>query len=139
MAKTITFRVVGGRAHFKCFACQKKRILSVPPGVRTRSIRCHNCQEISHCSFNRREELREQQLGKALLTTREHRQMAIDLHDISLKGVGFDIAARDMEKIMPGKEIEIKCSWNSQLFARSRYVVKTIKGRRVGAQNIKYS
>lgn len=138
MAKTTTFRVIGGRVHFKCFSCEKKRMVSVPPNVRRRSIRCHNCGEISRCSFNRRLELREQQLGKALLTTQDNREMAIDLHDVSLRGVGFDIAARDIKKISLGKEIKIRCTWNARLFTRGRYVVKTIKGRRVGAQNNQY-
>lgn len=138
MAKTVVFRVENGRMRFKCFACEKKRMVAVPPNVRQRSIRCHNCKEITRCSFNRRLDLREQQLGKVLLTTREGREIAVDLLDISPKGVGFDVAARDIKKIAVGREVKFRCNWNPRLFTRGRYVVKSIKGRRVGAQNFLY-
>ena len=69
MAKLKTFRVIKGRAQFKCPFCQKRRNVAIPPTVRKRSIRCHQCDEITRCNFNRRVILREQQSGKVLLTT----------------------------------------------------------------------
>ena len=64
MAKTITFRVINGRAQFKCPFCQKKRNVAIPPTVRKRSIRCHQCDEMIRCNFNRREIWVEEKLVK---------------------------------------------------------------------------
>ena len=136
MAKILTFRVINGRVQFKCPFCQKRRNVVIAPTVRKRSIRCHQCDEMTRCNFNRREILREQQTGKVLLTTSDGREMVAHLFDISTRGVGFDVAFRDTKKITMGKELKFHCSWNSRLFSRGRYVVRAITGQRVGAQNI---
>jgi len=137
MAKTQTFRVVGGRIHFKCHACQSKRMLAIPPGVRRRSLRCSQCGEITRANFNRRLVLREQQKGKVLMSVSDSTYVEVDLFDISQNGVGFDMAIRDIRKISVGKEVQFRCSWNSQLFSQGRYIVKSIKGRRIGAESIR--
>ncbi len=134
MAKTQIFRVVGGRIHFKCHACQGKRMVSIPAQVRRRSIRCHKCGEITHANFNRRLVQREQQRGKVLMTPGDGVSIEVDLYDLSHQGVGFDIAFKDIRKISVGKEIQFRCTWNSRLFSQGRYVIRSIKGRRVGAQ-----
>ncbi len=134
MAKTQIFRVVGGRIHFKCYACQGRRMVSIPPAIRRRSLRCQKCGEITHCNFNRREILREQQKGKALASTRDGTSFEVDLYDISQRGIGFDVAVRDIRKMSVGTELQFRCTWNSKLFSQGRYVVRSIKGRRIGAQ-----
>lgn len=136
MAKTQTFRVVGGRIHFKCQACQSKRMLAIPPGVRRRSLRCYQCGEITRANFNRRLVLREQQKGKVLMSVSDGTYVEVDLFDISQNGVGFDMAVRDIRKISVGKEIQFRCSWNSQLFSQRRYTIRSINGRRIGAERI---
>ncbi len=134
MAKTQTFRVVSGRIHFKCYACQGRRMMTIPPTIRKRSLQCHKCGEITRCSFNRREIQREQQRGKVLASTRDGKSLEVDLYDISPRGIGFDVAARDIRKISVGTELQFRCNWNSKLFSQERYVVRSIKGQRVGAQ-----
>ncbi len=134
MAKTQTFRVVGGRIRFKCHACQSIRMVAIPNDVRRRSIRCHKCGEITQASFNRRLIQREQQKGKVLLSLSDGTYLEVDLFDISQNGVGFDIAMRDIRKVSVGKEVQFRCTWNSQLFSQKRYRVRSIKGRRIGAE-----
>lgn len=134
MAKSKTFRVVNGRMQFKCYSCQASRMVTVPPDVRRRSIRCHKCKEVTHCNLNRRRTLREQQRGKALVHTNDGSQLSVDLYDISQSGVGFDILFKDKSKLAIGKELKIRCSWNPRLLGQGRYVVKSIKGLRIGAQ-----
>jgi hypothetical protein len=62
--------------------------------------------------------------------------LTADLVDISLRGIGFDLGFRDATKIQVGHNICIKCPWNPQLFNNSRYVVRSVKGQRVGAEKI---
>ena len=134
MSKTKIFRVVNGRVHFKCHSCLGKRMVAIPPGVRRRSIRCQKCGEITSCNFNRRLVRREQQRGKVLLSLSNNIIVEVDLYDISNNGIGFDVAARDIRNIAVGAEVQFRCTWNSKLFARGRYVIRSIKGRRIGAQ-----
>lgn len=136
MAKTQTFRVVGGRIRFKCHQCQSIRMLAIPQEVRRRSIRCHKCGEITHAGFNRRLIQREQQKGKVLMSTIDGTYIEVDLFDISQNGVGFDMAIRDIRKVAVGKEVQFRCTWNSQLFSQGRYIVRSIKGRRIGAERM---
>ncbi len=136
MAKTQTFRVVGGRIHFKCHMCQSKRMVTIPSEVRRRSIRCHKCGEITHANFNRRVVYREQQKGKVLMSPGNEKYFEVDLADISPDGVGFDVAFRDIRQLSVGKEIHFRCTWNSKLLNQGRYVIRSIKGRRIGAQRI---
>ncbi len=134
MGKTKTFRVENGRMLFKCHLCQGKRMFAVAPGVRMRSLRCSKCGESTRCIFNRRQEQRELQSGTVLLQTSDGRELMVDLFDISLKGVGFDLSIRDLNKVAIGRDVQFKCSWNPQLFSQGRYVVRSITGQRVGVQ-----
>lgn len=134
MAKTVTFHVVNGRLRFKCFSCGSKRMVSVPPNIRNRSFRCHKCGETTRCVLNRRLDRREQQLGKVQVTTTDGTVIEADLADISLYGVGFDIPLRRANKISVGKELKFRCPWNPRLLSKGRYIVTSIKGRRVGAK-----
>ena len=86
MIKTKSFKVVNGRFHFKCGECQTKRMMTIGPVIRKRSIRCHKCKELTRCVFNRRLESREQQLGKVLLTITGGRELDASLYDNSPMG-----------------------------------------------------
>lgn len=134
MGKTKSFRVENGRMLFKCHACQGKRMIAVGPGVRMRSIRCSKCGESTRCLFNRRLAQRESQSGTVLLLTSDGRELTVDLFDISLHGVGFDLSIRDTNKIAVGRHVQFKCSWNPQLLSKDRYVVRSVKGQRVGVE-----
>ena len=138
MGMTKTFRIVSGRVHFKCQACQGKRMIAIPPGVRRRSIRCHKCGEITRCNFNRRLVRREQQRGRVRISTTDGSHVEVDLYDISHNGIGFDVALRDLRKISVGMVFRFQCTWMSRLFTQSRYVIRSIKGRRIGAQRNKW-
>jgi len=137
MARSRTFRVVDGRMHFKCHSCQGRRLVTIPGEIRRRSIRCQKCGEITHCDFNRRQVNREQQKGKILVYTAANDHIEVDLHDMSIYGIGFDVSIRDIRKFSVGNELQFRCTWNSKLFSQGRYVVRSIKGRRIGAQCLK--
>jgi len=136
MAKSRSFRVENGRTLFKCQSCRKKRMLAVPSGVRMRSLRCSTCGEITRCIFNRRLIPRDQQYGTVLVHTGDGREITADLADLSVRGVGFDLGIRDANRVTVGRDIYLKCPWNPALFNNSRYVVRSIKGQRVGAEKV---
>lgn len=134
MLKTKSFNVTDGRFHFKCSACQAKRLAAAPLRVRKRSYKCHKCKQITRCILNRRIARREQQYGKALMRSSDGQEFEVDLVDISLHGVGFDVRYNDLRKISVGKVYDLRCPWNPRLFTDGRYLVKTINSRRVGAE-----
>jgi hypothetical protein len=134
VGKTKTFRVENGRMLFKCHVCQGKRMMAIAPGVRMRSIRCSKCGESTRCLFNRRLAERESQSGLVLVLTNDGRELTVDLFDISLNGVGFELSIRDTNKIAVGRDVQFKCSWNPQLFSSGRYIVRSVKGQRVGVE-----
>ena len=127
-------RVENGRIHFKCPSCLKRTTLAIPPNVCRKNITCHNCGETSPCNLNRRMERRNQQSGKAFLTTSEGRVIDVELVDISVRGVGFHIAPKDLAKVTEGKEVNLRCAWNPKIFTRGKYVIRSIVGQRIGAQ-----
>ncbi len=134
MIKTKSFKVVSSRFHFKCGECQTKRMMSIGPAIRKRSIRCHKCKELTRCVFNRRLESRDQQLGKVLLTITGGRELDANLCDISPRGVGFNMSIRDVKKISVGMAINLRCPWNHNLLEYGHYIVTSIRGHRIGAK-----
>lgn len=136
MSKIRSFRVQNGRALFKCHACKTGRMYAIPPGVRTRTLRCFKCGETTRCIFNRRVVAREQQSGRILLFCDDGKEVEVDLYDISLDGLGFEIPIRDMMRIAVGKQVYFKCPWNPQLISQGRYIIRSIKGQRVGAERV---
>jgi hypothetical protein len=135
MAKRNTFRVINNHLLFKCTSCQTRRTLVLPKDIHRKSIRCHKCGEISHCIFNRRVTPRESQTGKAVMVFNDGREMTIDLTDISPNGVGFNISSGS-RGVSLGLEVRLKCTWPSRLIDQGRYVVRNIKGRRIGAESV---
>ena len=136
MSKLRTFRVTNGRVQFRCPICKGRRMYSIPPDLRSRSLRCTNCGETTRCIFNRRVEEREQQGGRVQLFYDDGNQIEVDLVDISLDGLGFEIAVRDMMKIAVGGYVSFKCPWNPQLLSQGRYQVRSMKGQRIGAKRL---
>jgi hypothetical protein len=77
--------------------------------------------------------VRNQQSGRVLLSSNDI-NTEVDLFDISMKGVGFELDARRGFKITEGWEVQFKCSWNPRLFSQGRYIVRSVKGNRVGVE-----
>lgn len=136
MSKTKVYQVVNNRIHFTCPACQGKRMIAIPPDLRRKSIRCQKCGELSHCQFNRRMTPRQSQTGKALVIVGDGKEMPVDLYDISIGGVGFELLVGVVTPLSPRQEIKLRCAWNPRLLEQGRYIVKNVKGRRVGAQAV---
>lgn len=137
MARSKTLRVENGRTLFTCHACQSKRMISVGPGVRMRSLRCSKCGETTRCMFNRRITPRDQQSGSVLVQTSDGRELVVELFDISPHGVGFDLSVRDTNKLTVGRDIQFKCKWNPQLLSQGVYTVRSVKDQRVGVEKRK--
>lgn len=137
--RSITFQVVHHKIRFKCHACNIKKYMAIPSEVRRRSIRCPNCGAITKGLMNRRKRPRDQQYGKCLLTTIGGKEIEIDLHDISQSGIGFDLPFKSARTLSLRQQFFLKCQWNPNLFGNNKYVIKSIKGRRVGAEKITIS
>lgn len=135
--KTKSFRVIGNRIQFRCPSCNAKRSVGVGKDVRRRSVRCHKCRTVTPCDLNRRLKQREMQSGKCVMITSQGKEIDIDLHDISMDGLGFDLPINAARTLRVQQQVQFKCSWNPRLLGSSRFVVKSIKGRRVGAEKIK--
>ncbi len=133
MSKSRTFRVQDGRALFVCPSCRSRKMIAVGANLRRRMVRCQKCGEKTNCVFNRRQWERVNQKGRVLLLL-DGNQIEVDLCDISERGVGFELGVRSGIKIAVGREIEFRCSWNPRLFKHGRYVVRSVRGLKVGAE-----
>lgn len=134
MPRTRTYRVINNRMQFKCSECGARRYLSVPSDARRRSVRCNKCGARSSCLLNRRTIPRDSQAGKAVVVLPNRREVDIDLHDISMNGIGFDLPVGIAKLLSVKQVVSFKCSWNPRLIGNGRYVIKSIHGRRVGAE-----
>jgi len=130
------FQVNNGRIQFRCPECQAKRMVAVPMGVRQRSLRCHRCGETFRCDLNRRCAGREMQSGKVLLCTGDGSEIEVDLFDISIRGVGFELNFKDLRQLKVGRDVTFRCPWNPRLLAGGRYRIRSITGCRVGAEKV---
>ena len=138
MAGTTTFQVINNRFLFRCTNCGAKRRLSAPPHLRRKNIRCFKCGELNKCGFNRRTTPRQQQSGKALLITKDGRELDITLTDISSRGIGLELSIKAMRSraIKVGDPVQLICNWNPRLFSGCRFVVRNIKEQRVGVKKL---
>jgi hypothetical protein len=108
------------------------------PDIRSKTIRCYNCGEITRCTFNRRPELRQSLSGKLTLRTRDGREVEVTLKDLSSKGIGFELpTGKSLKLLSVGHVIHLTCNWNPNLLSDSRYVVRNINGLRIGAEKVK--
>jgi hypothetical protein len=140
MAKAVIFKVVNNRMQFKCSLCKAKRNVTIPPDIRTKSIRCHKCTELTRCIFNRRFQPRENQSGTVILRTSAGREVDVMLNDLSREGLGFIIPVGSARtyRIGLGNEVRLRCAWNSRLIPNTAFVVKNIRGQRVGLKTKKF-
>ncbi len=58
------------------------------------------------------------------------------LHDISPHGLGFDIPLNAAKSVSILQQLKFKCSWNPRLLSKNRYIIRSINGRRIGAEKI---
>ena len=140
MGKSIIFKVINNRMQFRCSACKAKRNVTIPPDIRVKSIRCHKCSELTKCIFNRRVEPRESQSGIVILQTSAGREIDVMLHDLSREGLGFNIPVGSARtyRIGIGNKVRLRCTWNPRLIPNTTFIVKNIKGQRVGLKTKKY-
>lgn len=138
MPKAKTYQVKDNRIRYICSSCKTKRSLPVPPQARSKTVKCHNCGEQTRCNLNRRSQTRESQSGKVTMYLSSGHEMDIDLHDISLAGVGVAVQPGGCRSLSVRDEVKFKCSWNPSLLARGRYIITSINGTRIGIQNVAY-
>ena len=133
MPKSRTFQVNEGRMFFKCPFCQFRKVMGVASGLRRKSICCQRCNEKTFCVLDRRRLDRTKQSGRVLLLV-SNTTAEFDLLDVSTNGVGLEINIRSGLKISVGQEIRLKCSWNPHLFGQERYIIKSVRGLRIGLE-----
>ena len=138
MARIKTFQVQDNRVRFVCTSCKARRCLPVLQHVRTRKVKCHKCGTYIRFNINRRTMTRENQSGKAVLTLSSGRELPIDLHDVSPRGVGIDMKPGDARFVSVSDEVNFKCNWNPRLLTNGRYIVRSIRGGRIGIENVAY-
>jgi hypothetical protein len=138
MGKTTIFPVINNRFLFRCASCGAKRRLSVSQQVRQKNVRCHKCQEITKCAFNRRITPRESQTGKVILVTSSGKEVDVTLTDASSKGIGLELSIKALRSraVKVGDTVQIVCNWNPALFSGSNFIVKNIREQRVGIKKI---
>ncbi len=118
---------------FKCPFCLFKKLIAVTTNLRRRTVTCQRCGEKIFCILNRRRVERTNQSGRVLLLS-GNGKVEVSLFDISDKGAGFEMDIRSGIKISVGREIELKCGWNSRLLSQGRYVVRSVRGLKVGVE-----
>ena len=138
MLRTQTFKVVRNRMLFRCPICKVKRSISVPRGVRKKTIRCHKCGETIKCALNRRVYPREILTGKMIMITPDGNEMDALLSDKSATGAGFDLAFSDIRRnrLTKGQRVRFRCSWNPHLVGNNRYEIVNIIGSRIGVRKL---
>lgn len=114
-------------------------MIGVAPHVRRRAIKCHKCGETTNNILNRREMKREQQFGRVQLFSMDGTEMEVNLTNISLHGVGFEMPVQQRGKLSIGKKVTFRCAWNPRLLGTGTYVIKVINGQRVGAERTQKS
>jgi len=133
MPKSRTFQVNEGRVLFKCPSCKSRKIISVVPGLRRKTVCCQRCGDKTFCAIDRRQTQRTNQGGQVFVVVGSH-TTEVNLLDISIKGVGIEMNIRSRLKIVVGQEIILKCTWNPLLFKQERYIVKSVRGIKVGLE-----
>ena len=130
--KTKEYRVQGNRLLFRCSCCGERRNVSILD-IKCESIKCMDCGRYTRCLLNRRREQRESLSGILTLRTRENTLIEVRMHDISVRGIGFELLrGKDLCLIKLGDDISLSCNWSLTLIPKSRFRVQNINGFRVG-------
>lgn len=135
MARSRTFQVLGNKIRHTCSECGNKRVFSVPPHTRSRSVRCHKCGTRERVNLNRRTQPRESQAGRVTLKTASGKEYLTDLSDISPRGVGVVLAMASARTLHVKEVVHFTCSWNARLLP-GNYAVRSIRGNRVGFESL---
>jgi len=131
--KSQTCTVKEGRIRVTCPRCEKKRYLTVTPGVRKKSVRC-SCGLSTLCTLNHRGALRESTCSKAVVLLKNGRECPVYLCDISLGGLGFLLPFQYLRSIAGGQEIMIKYRATAGSIIQRKIEVKSVTSNRIGAQ-----
>ncbi len=135
--KTKEFRVQHNRLLFKCPYCNKRRNYTNIT-TRRKTIRCHNCGEMTRCVFDRRQLSRVSMSGVLTLKTREGKEIEAMLCDFSSRGIGFEVRkGKDARSIRVGQEVSLSCSWNPAIIPKSMFKVTNVNGFRFGVMEVK--
>jgi len=133
-----TFQVVNNKIHFKCQICNAKRLVAVPVGVMRKTVMCQKCSETTQCIINRRIRPRHTQTGKAVITLANYGEIEVMLNDVTDGSIGasFDMPYANplTRRVRPGSKIRLNCRWNRYLFRSDYYIVKSVRGQRVGVK-----
>ncbi len=62
------------------------------------------------------------------------KEISIDLHDISSGGIGCIVARAEHPPLTTKEEVYFSCDWSQALFHHDRYVIRNIRGARIGAE-----
>ncbi|MBW1635871.1 MAG: PilZ domain-containing protein [Deltaproteobacteria bacterium] len=138
MGKTRNFNIVNNRIQFKCPSCGARRNSALPPNLRRKNIRCHKCNEIVRCMFNRRSKPRTPHLGKVQMITRDDKSLDVNLRDISPEGIGIEMPLSSFRsrKIALGHQVRFKCRWNSRLLDTGYFIVTNIRNQQIGLKKV---
>ena len=72
------------------------------------------------------------------MITSEGKEIDVNIHDISMGGIGLDISIRAARAraVAIGQEVHFRCSWNPRLLGNARFVVQNNNGQRIGVKKI---
>lgn len=126
---TKDFRILAdNRLLFVCPSCGSRKIYPILNIQRT-AIRCQNCGISTRCAFTRR---------PMTLVTTEEKKIEVVLCDLSASGVGFEIQdGREARGIRIGQKIRLICEWNPGLLPEAQFIVKSVKGYKIGVEKAK--
>lgn len=72
------------------------------------------------------------------LVTTEEKKIEVVLCDLSASGVGFEIQdGREARGIRIGQKIRLICEWNPGLLPEAQFIVKSVKGYKIGVEKAK--
>jgi len=128
-----TCTVKNGRIRVSCPRCDKKRYITVPAGLRKKSVRCA-CGLSALYTLNHRACPRESTCGNALVFLPNGRQVPVYLCDSSLGGIGFNIPPQYNRSIAANQELSIKFRGGSGATVQRKIRVKNMMSNRIGAQ-----
>jgi len=131
--KSQTCTVKDGRIRVTCPRCEKKRYLTVTPGVRKKTVRC-SCGLSTLCTLNHRSGPRESTCSKAMVLLKNGRECPVYLCDISQGGLGFLLPFQYLRTITGGQEILIKYRSTTGSMIQRKIQIKNVVSNRIGAQ-----
>lgn len=117
-----TIKAKDGRIRVTCPRCEKKRYVPIQNGVRKKQIRCV-CGQSALYTINHRLHDRESIWGKAFIVLDNGNEIPIYLLDLSLGGIGFNVA--------PQFSRSLGCVHNARIKYRSATGHSTLRKIRI--------